>query len=437
MERKRTVFLFGSGATLAWDSPTTSDLTTLIRETGFKTTDNKTTITEFIYTTLLANGYSTNEVNFETIISVIEELIVYYSQFNADTRIPSLLSSFLTSRYENELHNYSIKGETASYGYELQIPAGVEYVFSRRARHNETPPQCFFQQLLSLLLTAINARIHDYAYHTATHSVINVDSDTSKSFINWMKLLSGKSILRLYTLNYERIFKILLARAGMRVFEGFDCEEHIGPAVKGANVCRILSDAASHIHYNLHGSAFWEVRDLDRKLLPNPEIVLNPVFSLPLANRPASVQIERGKTLLVTTIVTGYQKAQRGMMTPFKQMQSAFDRDCCFADEIYVIGYSFGDEHINESMKMAIRHNKKLKVTIVDPNFIKKKMDYHQLALRFFPFRQDDNKRPKKVGDQVYSYFDDAFTVHTVGFKEFLESQLISGSVRCSRTDNR
>ncbi|HXF41938.1 MAG TPA: hypothetical protein VN687_19635, partial [Blastocatellia bacterium] len=91
MERKRTVFLFGSGATLAWDSPTTSDLTTLIRETGFKTTDNKTTITEFIYTTLLANGYSTNEVNFETIISVIEELIVYYSQFNADTRIPPLL----------------------------------------------------------------------------------------------------------------------------------------------------------------------------------------------------------------------------------------------------------------------------------------------------------------------------------------------------------
>jgi len=78
---------------------------------------------------------------------------------------------------------------------------------------------------------------------------------------------------------------------------------------------------------------------------------------------------------------------------------------------------------------MAIRHNNKLKVTIVDPNFIKNKMDYHQLALRFFPFRQDDNKSPKKVGDQLYSYFDGAFTVHTVKFQEFLESQLIAGSV--------
>jgi len=40
--------------------------------------------------------------------------------------------------------------------------------------------------------------------HTATHPVINVDNDTSKSFINWMKLLSGKSILRLYTSRINR-----------------------------------------------------------------------------------------------------------------------------------------------------------------------------------------------------------------------------------------
>src|SRR6202035_1558321 len=99
-------------------------------------------------------------------------------------------------------------------------------------------------------------------------------------------------------------------------------------------------------------------------------------------NSPASVQIEKGKTLLVTSIVTGYQKAQRGMITPFKQMQAAFDRDCCFADEIYVIGYSFGDEHINESMRTAIRHNEKLKITIVD----KKKEMKTQLDRQWFPF---------------------------------------------------
>jgi hypothetical protein len=131
--------------------------------------------------------------------------------------------------------------------------------------------------------------------------------------------------------------------------------------------------------------------------------------------------MEKGKTLLFTNIITGYQKAQRGMITPFKQMQAAFDRDCRFADDVYVIGYSFGDEHINESIKTAIRHNQSLKITIVDPQFIKNGMD-RQLGLRFFPFRQDDNMKPKKVSGDLYSYFDDAFIVRTIGFEEFLES---------------
>lgn len=41
-------------------------------------------------------------------------------------------------------------------------------------------------------------------------------------------------------------------------------------------------------------------------------------FPLPLTNDPVSLQVEKGKTLLVTNIITGYQKAQRGMITPFK-----------------------------------------------------------------------------------------------------------------------
>ena len=422
MQQKRTVFLFGSGATLAWGSPPTSELTELIRESGFKTTDNKTPISEFIYTTLLDNGYSSNDVNFETIISVIEELIVYYSQFNSDTKTPSLVSRFFCPRYhEAQLLNYPIKGGILKHGYQLELPAGG---LSKPAYHNETPSQLYFQTLLSRLLEDISAKIDTYAHHTAGSSMQNVDSETSKSFVSWMKLRSAKGILRLYTLNYERIFKILLSRAGLALFEGFDCGEYIGNDRLRANVCRILSDTTSHIHYNLHGSAFWEVRDLDKKQLPNPEIVLSPFApSASGFNGLASVQIEKGKTLLVTNIVTGYQKAQRAMISPLKQMQAAFDRDCCFADDLYVVGYSFGDEHINESIKTAIRHNKNLKITIVDPQFIKNEMD-RQLARPLFSFRQDGNINKRRVvPDRLYTYFDGAISVHTIPFEEFLESQ--------------
>lgn len=420
MSKKRAVFLFGAGATLEWNSPTTGELTDLVRTTGFHTTDNSAPITDFIYTTLLTSGYPNPAVNFETIISVIEELIIYYSKFDTNLTVPSIANVFLTARHEKELLNYSIDGP-AKYGYRLQIPAGKDYGFSKPAYGNETPSQFFFEQLLAALLTDVSARIHQYAYHTETSPMKSLNNDMSKLFVKWMKLISQDRSLRMYTLNYERIFKILLARAGINVFEGFDCNEFVVETLR-ANFSRILNDTDCHVHYNLHGSAFWEVLDRDRKQLLNPEIVLSRDSALPLANPPVSVQIEKGKTLLVTNIITGYQKASRGTITPLKQMLAAFDRDCCLANEVYIVGYSFGDEHINASIKTALRHNRKLKITIVDPGFIDK-LEY-EFALHFFPFKDHDIMRRKKVSKDVYTYFGDEFTVHTIGFRQFLERRL-------------
>jgi hypothetical protein len=343
MNKQRAVFLFGAGATLQWGSPLTSELTSLILQSGFKITGNKKTITRFIYDTLLANGFNSNDVNFETIINVIEELIVYYGQFNygeyeADKKLPSLMRCFFKPSFAKQLLNFSIKGGVVKHNYKLQIPANTDYDFAHPSQHNEPPEQFFFQHLLEVLLTNISARISEYAYHTSGHSEIVHNSEISKLFTNWMKQLSDRSILRLYTLNYERIFKVLMEKSGITVFEGFDCGECVdySPPLR-ANVKRILSDTECNTHYNLHGSAFWEVLNLDKDQLPNPEIVLTAGPNLQTNNSPASFQVEKGKTLMVTNIVTGYQKAQKAMITPIKQMQAAFDKDCSFADHIYVI----------------------------------------------------------------------------------------------------
>jgi len=102
-------------------------------------------------------------------------------------------------------------------------------------------------------------------------------------------------------------------------------------------------------------------------------------------------------------------------------MQAAFDRDCCSSDTLYIIGYGFGDEHINMCIKTAIRYNSHLRVVIVDPSFIINKMDEH-FALHYFPFRDTGPHRihPKKVSENLYSYFDGVFVVHTIPFQDFL-----------------
>jgi len=427
MNKERSVFLFGAGATRPWNSPPTSELTSLILESGFEITGSKKTITRFIYDTLLANGFQQDQVNFETLINVVEELIVYYGRFNYlefdINRLPSLVSCIFTARFEKQLLNYSVKDGEIKHGYQLQIPANVDYSHAKNSNQNEPPSQFFFQHLLAVLLTDINARISEYSYHTDNHSKINHDSINSVLFINWMQQLKSNTILRLYTLNYERIFKTLLEKNGIKTFEGFDCTECVGyPDQFSADVKKILSDYDCNAHYNLHGSSFWKVLELNSQQLPNPEIVLTAYPSLAINDSPTSFQMEKGRTLMVTNIVTVYQKAQKAMITPFKQMLSAFDKDCCFANNLYIIGYSLGDEHINESIKTAIRHNADIKIFIVDPSFIANNMDL-QIAMRFYPFQQSGSLSQTRVSEHVYSYLGGKIIVYTMKFEDYLTLQ--------------
>jgi hypothetical protein len=122
------------------------------------------------------------------------------------------------------------------------------------------------------------------------------------------------------------------------------------------------------------------------------------------------------------------------MITPFKQMQSSFDKDCFFADEIYIIGYSFGDEHINMSIKTAIKYNSTLKIHIVDPSYDEAdgKKGYDLLVDQFITvFSEVLEKRdtgPIKLGYKSHSYFDSRIIVSAVSFKDFLKNKLVGGA---------
>lgn len=418
------MFLFGAGSAYEWNAPSTSEITELVLASGFKMCDNETTITKFIYQTLIDNGYESREINFETIVSVIEELIVYYSSFDSQKGRRSLLSCFFESKFDNEILNFSIEGGIVKHGYNLNIPRDTKYNFSRPSLQNETPAQFFFEFLLGEILSNISARIIEYSYHSSKYSKVDFKSEHSQSFVEWMALHQKQTPLRLYTLNYDRVFKTLLERNGFELFEGFDVDG-IDDSYFGIrpNVQRILSDVTTNIFYNLHGSTNWDVQELDVHQLANPEILFRKYPNLPGNNTPASVQIERGKTLMVTNFVTGYQKAQKAMITPFKQMQSAFDKDCVFADEVYIVGYSFGDEHINGSLKTAVKHNRDLKIIIVDPFFRKNNID-EEVSIKIFSSAGISPTFPRKLDDRVHSHVDGRFIAYSMSFKDFRERQL-------------
>ena len=189
-----------------------------------------------------------------------------------------------------------------------------------------------------------------------------------------------------------------------------------------ADVLKISSDTESNIHYNLHGSAYWEVLSTDKLSLPNPEIVKLKEIHFQMNDSAATLQIEKGKTLQVTNIITGYQKSQKSKLTPFRQFHSAFDKDCYTADRITIVGYSFNDEHVNEAIKIALRYNDNLKVEIIDPLFIKNNMDYF-FGLNMFPFIESEEMKPCKISENQYSYFENKVKVFTMNFSDFLTHQ--------------
>ncbi len=421
MDKPSELFLFGAGAVIDWGAPPTPKITETIRKSGFKIKGTDKTITEFIYQRFIECGYQDYEINFETIINVIEELVIYHSGFNSETQTPSLLKAFLEERDLSEIYNFSTIGGIGelNHGFQLQIPKGVDYPYSGYAFWKEKPNQFFLQHLINQLLSKISNIVSEYSWDTDGHSVIDKDSEVSLNFRQWMKALAKSNILRLYTLNYDCLFKCLLEKEEIECFDGFlnhsSNDYHYRP-----DILRILSDTSSNIHYSLHGSVYWDVIGLDKDSLPNPEIVKTLVIGSHVNNTPASIQAEKGKTTQVTNIITGYQKTQKSSLTPYKQLQSAFDKDCYLSKMITIVGYSFNDEHINESLKTALRYNKDVSVEIVDPAFIQNEMDYI-FALNIFPFIGSNNMNPKKVAENEFHYYEGKLKVFTLTFAQYLK----------------
>lgn len=420
MKKGREIFLFGAGAVIDWGAPKTDEITELVRESGFTLKDSETTITEFIFQRLVDTGYDPKEeINFETIINVIEELIVYYSEFNKNKQTPSLIKVFLSANDLCQIFNYSIEGGKLKPGYKLQIPIGKEYPFARTSDQNENPNQFFLQHLLSLILTKIHEQVSKYTYHTSGNSVIDKTSENSLNFRKWIKNKYKQNVLRFYTLNYDNLFKALLEEDNITCFDGF-LEKYQDDYFAETDVKRIVTDTDSSIHYNLHGSSYWNVLSNLMYDIQYPIIVKNESIRLPLSDNVSSFQMEKGKSIFVSNIITGYQKTQKSAMTPFRQMQSAFDKDCILADKIKIIGYSFNDEHINESIKIAFKENSNLKIEIVDPNFINNKMD-ETFALNLFPIL--DDSLHSDAANKRYNYLKGRIIVYTKYFSDYLNDE--------------
>jgi len=358
MRPKRAVLYLGAGAAMPWGGPSANDLNRLIENNSKYKLSDGTTIGAYLFTQLHEYYGNQDSVNFETIISVLERIFGYYMDKNATGGTSTSKTSYLPHFFEpveliENIKDYSISKRNPplinSEGRE------IGYVLSPKDT-NSTPTQepldvidnIYFSNLLRHYLNIISLRVLDYdSYHN-----VNEHEEANSNFIKFIDYLISKNYhVRIYTTNYDRLF-IRILENSYKVFDGFtDDHSDEYSASYPPNLKRILSDYSCLNYYNLHGSIYW-----DRKLSLDSfrkQFICTPNSSQTYTSYPSYEPGNPGEQLMITNIITGYNKTQRISISPLNAMYNSFGQDCTNSDLMVTIGTSFSDPHLNNTIAFS------------------------------------------------------------------------------------
>ncbi|MBP9152326.1 MAG: SIR2 family protein [Flavobacteriales bacterium] len=165
------------------------------------------------------------------------------------------------------------------------------------------------------------------------------------------------SRVKIFTLNYDRLFEQAATEANAIVIDGFsfttprtfsgrffdyDIVQREGSKLKEEDnfVQRVF-----HLH-KLHGSLDWH-REKDGP------VIIDPNTKDPLMVYPRDAKYE-----------DSYEQ-------PFFEMMARFQRNLRLNDDTLLIcvGYSFNDKHINTAIEEALNQNPSFRLAVIDPGF--------------------------------------------------------------------
>jgi hypothetical protein len=180
--------------------------------------------------------------------------------------------------------------------------------------------------------------------------------------------------IQIATLNYDRSIELVANRAGMTLDTG------IG-RWQGEFGWDWDDDAAVRL-LKLHGSTDWDVERTNAKRgshLASERIVP----AAPLKDIPGVPSFGVDRSYVPEVIFgKGNKLRARG---PYLAMLIEFDRMLAESDQLIVVGYAFGDDHINQVIARWFNGRPDPQVTVIDPLFGNHRRDYRQ------PPRFDDD----------------------------------------------
>lgn len=423
MSERRKVLLLSAGAALDWhNAPSTKKITEAIIKGGFKNKKGEW-ITKRIFDKLnKGEEPDYQKVNFESIVNVIEDFIGFWSKNESN-----LLSNFITEDHidwDEYIGTFNINQQKKH--YELIIEGAGMHISSKlkNISNEKLPQSVYFEALLIEVFDFIVSEIDRYSYHTSTKSNIFSlkNSEINTLIENFFKNSTRGNILRVYSTNYDKVIEEIFKNSKIDFTDGFQeypLEIPQNNRHFDANGIYTKKNEERNCIYHLHGSIFWEVISEDPNGLDYYNFFYNtlPSFSIN-GDKIPYFSLEKGKEIPIFNIITGYKKVTRTGLSPFRQIFSAFDRDCYKAEELIIVGYSFGDDHINDIINKARNSNRNLKIEIVDPNFVYEKFSMENIPKWGYV---GGFIVPEKISDKITFYKKIGLTVYKMNFIEYLQ----------------
>lgn len=325
MKNNRSVIITGAGAVLPWGGPSTAELTNLLCKDKVFINNEDQSIGDYLYNILSRKENEReprfNEPNFETILYLIE---VIYEYRKSKFQMPE---SFFRI---NDIFNLKEDIDQQLLTFQNTNPNVYSERFLNTAFGEKRliVHELYYYQLLQHFIFLIKEKID--IFEKSEFEKFSDINGRFNHFLNSLKLNNG--VIRFYTLNYD---DLPLTVSKIPFFDGYDDSKKI-------DVNRIVNDNQIDCYYHLHGSfrlnLKGEISDNYDHCSPQMSFYNNELIS--------------------TNIISGYNKLDRMMGESYFHFYNKLVDDCYKASQIFIIGYSFGDLHINAAINGAMLSGK-------------------------------------------------------------------------------
>jgi hypothetical protein len=352
----KQVVLLGAGAMIPFGGPSTLGLTERIRA-------NSTCDTIF---RIIQKDYK-DSCSFETLFSAVELLLEW--------------------SFSNESNGYISSLDTSIYKSVFQKADAFKY----KSRDE-------LWETYQIVANEIMEAIKDYDFFPiTTGSHKGIDLDYLGDFIIDC---SKKSSCKIYTLNYDRLIPRIVGKR-VYVYEGIDNQKYSYDIKKFVN--------HPLTHFNLHGSIYLHYDSSNSLVLNDSPIGIGNSHLISGGNP--------NEHKIFLPIIAGYHKTQRILSEPFNWGAGVFMYDCNTCDELLIIGYSFGDPHINSFLECFI-HTSSTNIVIVDYS---QDLSLPRRTINRINRVFSQNTEFEQKDDGVYSNEDNKIIVYMKGFENYIK----------------